>query len=102
MTDVQTARCEKADGEHIKTCLIPTEKTRRLENEFQLGPPEKLARIAALTAKYAAATSQEQEKLWVCSACYHFGEAEKVPVVCLYCGIAFTMPASEFMEKLGR
>jgi ABC-type ATPase with predicted acetyltransferase domain len=93
---------DEVDMEHVSVCSMSDLKTRRFENESQLGPSEKLSKIAALTKKYAEATAQEKEQLWVCRDCYHFGEADKTPVVCLCCGTAFIVSASTFMEKLGR
>jgi hypothetical protein len=90
------------DEDHINDCPSLTAPTVISDNESQLGPPEKLNRIAVFTKKYTEATALEKEQLWVCRSCYHFGEAEITPVVCIHCGVAFTASAIEFMEKLGR
>jgi rubrerythrin len=91
------------DEDHMSSCPTLKVPAAISENEPQLGPPEKIKRIAEFTKKYAVSTVEEKEQLWVCRACYHFGEiSDTPPVVCLYCGIAFIVPAREFMEKLGR
>jgi ABC-type ATPase with predicted acetyltransferase domain len=93
---------ECVDMEHVSTCSMNSVKTRKLDNEFQFGPPEKLERIVAFTKKYTEATALEKEQLWVCRSCYDFGRAETTLAVCPCCGTASTASASEFMEKLGK